>query len=64
MFEAARKDVAEFGAGSAINTTFPNQWVSDNGDSVYFMNSKSTVTKPTLKNTLKFENSRIQDAYN
>lgn len=64
MFEAARKDAAEFGAGSAINTTFPNQWVSDNGDSVYFMNSKSTVTKPTLKNTLKFENSRIQDAYN
>lgn len=64
MLETARKDAAEFGAGSAINTTFPNQWVSDNWDTVYFMNSKSTVTKPTLKNTLKFENSRIQDAYN
>lgn len=34
------------------------------GDTVYFANSKTTVTKPALKNTLTLQNSKIGDAYN
>jgi len=51
---AAYKNASEYGAGSAINTVFPNQWVDVKEDTVYFANSQTTVSKPVLKNSLKF----------
>ena len=64
IFENAYRNNVEYGVGSSINTIFPDQWVDISEDTVYFTNSQATVKKPTLKNTLNFQNSKIEDAYN
>lgn len=64
IFAEGYKNAAEYWAGSSINVVFPDQWVDVKEDTVYFANSKTTVSKPVLKNSLAFWTSKLLDVYN